>query len=118
MVECVLKEPFSACYWSGRATEDWMFSQVYAAEADWNDTYWKHEKFNQLLVQARAELNAAKRREMYVEMQRIVHNEGGVVLPLFISDVLAHSDKVGTPEVIGGNWELDGLKHAERWWFV
>lgn len=113
-----LKKPFSACYWSGRPTENWMFSQVYAAEASWNDTKWKHEKFNQLLVQARVELNEKKRREMYVEMQRIVHNEGGVVLPLFISDILAHSDKVGTPDVIAGNWELDGLKHCERWWFV
>ena len=113
-----LKKAFSACYWSGRPTEDWMFTQVYAAEAEWNDTHWKHDKFNQLLVQARAELDSQKRRELYVEMQRIVHNEGGVLLPLFISDVLAHSDKVGTPKVIGNNWELDGLKHAERWWFV
>ena len=113
-----LVKPFSACYWSGRPTENWMFSQVYAAEAEWNDTYWKHEKFNQLLVQGRAELDSKKRREIYVEMQRIIHNEGGVVLPLFISDVLAHTDKVGTPDVIGNNWELDGLKHSERWWFV
>ena len=113
-----MQKAFSACYWSGRATEDWMFSQVYAAEAPWNDTFWKHERFNELLVQARAELDKAKRREMYVEMQRIVHNEGGVCLPLFLADTMAHSDKLVVPEVIGNNWDLDGLKHAERWWFA
>ena len=113
-----MQKAFSACYWGGRPTEDWMFSQVYAADASWNDTFWKHDRFNELLVQARAELDATKRREMYVEMQRIVHDEGGVCLPLFQSDTMAHSDKVHVPDVIANNWELDGHKHAERWWFA
>ncbi len=113
-----MQKAFSACYWSGRPTENWMFSQVYAADASWNDTYWKNERFNELLVQGRAELDSAKRREIYVEMQQIVHNDGGVALPLFLSDVLAHSDKLHVPEVIGNNWELDGCKACERWWFA
>jgi len=113
-----LKKPWSACYWSGRPTENWMFSQVYAADAKWNDTYWKNESFNKLLIQGRAELNAEKRREIYVEMQQIVHNDGGVILPLFLSDVMAVNDKLGLPEQIGNAWELDGMKNAERWWFA
>ena len=95
-----------------------MFSQVYAAEASWNDTFWKHERFNELLVQARAELDKAKRREMYIEMQRIVHNEGGVCLPLFQADTIAYTDKVAVPDPIANNWELDGHKHTERWSFA
>ena len=71
-----------------------------------------------LLIQARAELDETKRRDMYVEMQQILHNDGGLILPLFLSTVFAHNDKVHVPEVIGNNWELDGLKAAERWWFV
>ena len=113
-----MKKPWVACYWSGRPTENWIFSQIYAADAAWNDTFWKHDKFNELLVQGRAELDETKRREIYVDMQRIVNGEGGVVIPLFQSDVLAHSDKVHVPEVIGNNWELDGEKNAERWWFA
>jgi len=113
-----LKKPWSACYWSGRPTENWMFSQVYASDAKWNDTYWKNESFNKLLIQGRAELNAEKRREIYVEMQQIVHNDGGVILPLFLSDVMAVNDKLGLPEQIGNAWELDGMKNAERWWFA
>ena len=113
-----MQKAFSACYWGGRPTENWIFSQVYSADASWNDTFWKHDRFNELLVQARAELDSGKRREMYVEMQRIVHNEGGVCLSLFQADTMAHSDKVFVPEVIGNNWELDGHKHAERWWFA
>lgn len=51
-------------------------------------------------------------------MQRIVNNEGGVVLPLFLSDVMALNDKLAYPEQLGNNWELDGMKNAERWWFA
>jgi peptide/nickel transport system substrate-binding protein len=113
-----MQKAFSACYWSGRPTENWIFSQIYAADASWNDTFWKHDRFNELLIQARAELDTEKRREMYVEMQRIIHNEGGVCLPLFQADTMAYSEKLHVPEVIGNNWELDGHKNAERWWFA
>ena len=63
-------------------------------------------------MQARAELDKAKRREMYVEMQRIVHNEGGICLRLFLADSMAHSDNLVVPEVIGYNWDLDGVKRV------
>ncbi|MEM7194633.1 MAG: ABC transporter substrate-binding protein [Pseudomonadota bacterium] len=113
-----MQKAWCACYWSGRPTENWMFSQVYAADASWNDTFWKHDRFNELLVQGRAELDAAKRRDIYVEMQQIVHNDGGLCLPLFQSDVMAYNDKLAVPDVVGNNWELDGGKNAERWWFA
>jgi peptide/nickel transport system substrate-binding protein len=56
-----MKEPWCAAYWSGRPTEDWMFSAGYAADASWNDTFWKHDRFNELLLAARAELDTNKR---------------------------------------------------------
>ena len=112
-----MKKPWSAVYWGGRSTEDNMFSTAYAAGADWNDSFWTHDRFNKLLVQARAELDDAKRREMYAEMQGIVSNEGGVVVPMFNNYVFAMSTKVehGT---MAGNGDLDGGKYMERWWFA
>ena len=113
-----MKKPWCACYWSGRATEDWLFSLIYAADANWNDTFWKHDRFNELLIQARAELDPKQRRSQYVEMQQILHHDGGVALPLFQSDVMAYHERLHVPEVVGANWELDGAKNAERWWFA
>ena len=110
-------KPWSAVYWGGRPTEDWMFSTAYSDGAPWNDSFWVHERFNQLLVAARAELDQAKRREMYVEMQRIVSDEGGVVIPMFANYVIAMSDKVEHDEAMAANLELDGNKGMERWWF-
>lgn len=112
-----MKKPWSMCYWSGRATADWMFSTAYAADAAWNDTFWKHERFNKLLKEARAELNEIKRREMYVECQRIVRDEGGVVIPLFGNWIEATNRRIRF-ENPAGNWEMDGQRCTERWWFV
>jgi peptide/nickel transport system substrate-binding protein len=112
-----LKKPWCAVYWSGRPTEDWMFSTAYAAGAPWNDSFWEHERFNKLLIEARAELDESKRRAMYVEMQTIVRDEGGVVVPMFNSDVKALSTKIGH-EQLGANLDLDGLRAVERWWFA
>ena len=113
-----LKHPWSASYWSGRPTEDWMFTQAYGAESNWNETHWKHEGFNKLLREARAELDQAKRREMYGEMQRLCRDEGGAVIPLFASHICAYSSKVAHADQVAGNWEMDGYKFLERWWFA
>ena len=111
-----MKKPWVMCYWSGRATADWMFSTAYAADANWNDTFWNHERFNKLLKQARAELDEKMRHELYVECQKIVRDEGGVVIPMFANHIEAANNKVRF-EQPAGNWELDGNRAGERWWF-
>lgn len=110
------KKPWCAAYWGGRSTEDMMFSTAYAKGAAWNDTNWDNIRFNELLISARAELDEKKRRGMYVEMQQLVRDEGGAVIPMFSADLAAVSDKVGHGK-LAANWELDGLRAPERWWF-
>jgi peptide/nickel transport system substrate-binding protein len=110
------KKPFVMCFWAGRPTEDWMFSQAYAKDARWNDTHWNHERFNTLLVEARAELDDGKRRTMYREMQLIVRDEGGVIVPMYANFVDARSKKTARGPALGSNYDLDGWKCIERWW--
>ncbi len=111
-----MKKPFCFCYWGGRPTEDWMFASAYAADSDWNDAYFQHDKFNKLLIEARAELNEPKRAEMYGEMQKILRDEGGTGIPMFNNWLFASSKKVIQPEVMGGDWPMDGNRALLRWW--
>ncbi|MGI9464547.1 MAG: ABC transporter substrate-binding protein, partial [Aestuariivirgaceae bacterium] len=113
-----LKKPWCACYWSGRATEDWMFNTAYEKGVPWNDSQWEHEKFNKLLLEARAELNSDKRRDLYREMQLITKDEGGVVVPMYANYVYASSKKVAHPETVGNIWTMDGARMIERWWMA
>ena len=107
---------FCMCYWSGRPSEDLMFSVAYAAGAPWNDTKWNHKHFNELLLAARAEIDNKKRAQIYAEMQQICKDEGGTLVPMFAQIVDACSDKVGHGP-ISGHMEADGQRSAERFWF-
>ncbi len=110
------KKPWCFSYWSGSASEDWMFTTAYSEGSSSMETNWKHKRFNELLKSARSELDKAKRREMYVEMQRIVRDEGGAVIPIFVNHVDASTTKVKFKNR-AKNFGLDGLRGAERWWF-
>ena len=112
-----IKSPFITSYWSGRPVEDQMFSTTYQTGVSWNESRWSHERFDKLLVEARAELDEAKRRDMYFEMQKILNEEGGSAIPMFASYVFGVADGVGLPEEIATNWDLDGERFMERWWF-
>lgn len=105
-------------YWGGRPTEDWMFSTSYAADAEWNESDWKNERFNELLVAGRSELDEDKRRDIYVEMQQICSDDGGSVVPLFNNFVHATSDKIAHEPDMASNWANDGHRYLERWWFA
>jgi len=113
-----MKVPWSASYWGGRPTADLMFTIGYKAGGNWTESHWDNPRFEELLIKGRAELDQARRREIYVEMQTIVNQEGGSVIPCFANNVDAASDKLGKSEKLAGNWELDGSRSMERWWFV
>jgi peptide/nickel transport system substrate-binding protein len=87
-------QPFSTSYWGGRPTQDQMYSTAYLSTADWNDTKFKRPDFDKLLLQARSELDEAKRKDMYRTMAMTVRDEGGVILPMFNDFVNASTKQV------------------------
>jgi len=113
-----LKKPWVACYWSGRATEDWMFSTAYEMGVPWNDTHWNNERFQKLLLLGRAELDSDKRKVIYQDMQAIMSAEGGTIVPMYANYVDAASTRLAHGPDIGNLWQMDGSRIAERWWFA
>ncbi|WP_120499006.1 ABC transporter substrate-binding protein [Roseovarius sp. EL26] len=113
-----MQKPFTAVYWNGRPVQDQMFSTAFACGAAWNDGFWCNDRFEELLIAARAELDNAKRKQMYFEIQDIVSNDGSVIIPMFANYVFATSNKISTPEITASNWDMDGERWAERWWFA
>ncbi|MEO1491720.1 MAG: ABC transporter substrate-binding protein [Pseudomonadota bacterium] len=110
-------KPWCACYWGGRPVPDLMFSTAYQSGVPWNDTAWSNERFDELLLQARSELDEGLRAEMYNEMQVILHDDGGLIAPMFASYVSAIGKNV-THGPMASNWSLDGERWTERWWFA
>ena len=50
--EVWLKEPFCLVQWGARPTPDQIFTIGYKEDAPWNESFWQHERFNELLLQA------------------------------------------------------------------
>lgn len=116
------KKPWCTCYWGGRATEDWMFASAYVADTEWNDTAWRTTpaavEFNKLVVEARGELDDNKRRALYAQCQKLIHDDGGAIVAMFANYIHAVDKKVAHTPSLAANWEFDGGKAAERWWFA
>ncbi len=108
---------FMITYWAGRAVPDQIFTTAYFSKAAWNDTHWANARFDALLLAARTELDQAKRAQIYAEMQALMRDDGGPVIPLFNNFLDGASAKVrgnlGAP-----NMELAGCRIAERCWLA
>ncbi|MCB4455222.1 ABC transporter substrate-binding protein [Leisingera sp. McT4-56] len=109
-------KPFCTSYWGGRPTQDQMFTTAYLSTADWNDTRFNNEQFDQILVAARGELDVAKRTQMYADMSTILRDEGGLICPMFNDFVEATTDKVdGFVEGIPGQVLMNGYAASKLW---
>jgi peptide/nickel transport system substrate-binding protein len=111
-----MKHPLGFGNTNPRPTVDLLFSTLYKSDAPWNEAAWKNERFDQLLLAARSEGDEAKRKQIYADMQVLVHEQGGVGIPVFISIVDAYDRRLkGYGSIpIGG---LMGYSFAEHvWW--
>jgi peptide/nickel transport system substrate-binding protein len=99
-----------------RPTADLIFSIFYHSGAEWNESAWKNERFDKLLIEARGATDEALRAEMYGEMQQLVHDHCGVAIPMFISLIDGFDKRLKglRPLPLGG---FMGYRFAEHvWW--
>lgn len=109
-----MKKPFVCGGWNTRPTTDIMLTIAYSSDAKWNDTNWRRPAFDKLLAEARATTDVAKRKELYCEAQRMIHEDGGAIIPVFANLLDAGSTKVkGLPRHPLGSL---GQGHFESTW--
>ena len=97
-----LKAPFVGSYWGGRPAATQMLAVAFQAGAPWNETHWNDPKFEKLLAEARAETDDSKRKPYIWEMQAILNERGGALIPVFRDWLDAHNEKVGGHTPHGG----------------
>ena len=98
-----------------RPSADVLLTQFFQSDAAWNESRWKNPKFDQLLLASRAETDLAKRKQMYADMQTMIHQEAGIGIPLFLASIDGHTSKLKgmSPIPLGG---LMGYAFAENVW--
>jgi len=110
-----LKAPVHFGNINPRPTPDILFSLLYSSNAPWNESQYKSEKFDKMLVEARGLLDQGKRKEIYNAMQVMVSEEAGTIIPVYLSNVDALSAKLKGLEAnpLGGQM---GYAFAEYVW--
>jgi len=110
-----MKHPLTFGNINARPSPDVIFTQFFKSDAPWNEANWKNPQFDQMLMAARGEPDEAKRKKIYGDMQVLVHNDGGICIPMFVSSIDAHTTKLkglGSIPIAG----LMGFKFAENVW--
>ena len=74
------QKPLNVTAWNMRPTANTMLSISMAGDAPWNDTFWKNDRFDQLLREVRSVNDAGLRHEMYCEMEQLAMDGTGVVV--------------------------------------
>ncbi|MCZ7483187.1 MULTISPECIES: ABC transporter substrate-binding protein [Rhizobium/Agrobacterium group] len=110
-----LKAPIHFGNINPRPTPDILFSLLYASDAPWNESQYKSEKFDKLMLEARGLLDMEKRKQIYFEMQTMIADEAGTIIPAYLTNVDAISSKLKGLEAnpLGG---MMGYAFAEYVW--
>jgi peptide/nickel transport system substrate-binding protein len=72
-----MQKPIITSGWDPRPVPDLIFGIAFASAVDYNETKWQNERFDKLMVEARSLTDFAKRKEIYDEMQLMLHEDGG-----------------------------------------
>lgn len=112
-----MKEPLNVVTWNMRPTANSQLAIQFAPGAKWNDTFWDNKRMGELLKLSLSELDLEKRHAMYCEMQTLVHNGSGMVIPAFsnINDGIANN-VMGIPNVPLG--QVGGCEWPEFVWLA
>jgi peptide/nickel transport system substrate-binding protein len=86
------KVPFGFTTWAHRPLGTMVLGLAYRTGAAWNEANWSNAEFDKLITEAEGYLDVAKRREVMAKIQRIMLDEGPVVVPLWRA-VFNYSDK-------------------------
>ena len=89
-----MKAPLGFGNINPRPSADLLLTQFFKSDAQWNESGWKNAQFDQLLVAARGQTDFDKRKQMYADMQTLVHEKGGVGIPVFITNLEGLSSKI------------------------
>ena len=110
-----LKGAFVASYWGGRPSATQMLEVAYQSQAPWNESHWRDPAFDRLLAAAQAEVDEVKRRAAIFDMQAMLTERSGTLIPCFRDWLDAHNRKVGghTPH---SGFDMDNGRIAEKAW--
>jgi len=98
-----LKCDFGITDWGSRATPVTYFNLAYTGDGPWNGSHWQDAEFDKLTHAVDQEMDPAKRKELYHQLQSILIERGPVIVPYF------------EKAVVGVSANLEGVEIPSDW---
>jgi len=86
------KVPFGFTTWSHRPLGTMVLSLAYRTGGSWNEANWSNAEFDKMITEAEGYLEVEKRRAVMAKLERIMLDEGPIVVPLW-RQVFNYTDK-------------------------
>ncbi len=103
--------PFSVSGWSGRAPATANINLALRCGAAWNESYYCNPDFDALLDEADATVDVEKRREIYCQIQRMMQEDSGYMIPFWNAEFDAYRKRVrGFDPEVGIDYRLIWLE--------
>ena len=83
-----LKRSFITSSWGGRPAGEGL-SIAYLCSTNMPETHWCNEEFDSLIAAANSTADADERRKLYQAAQKLLAEDGGVIVPAFLASLAA-----------------------------
>ena len=103
--------PFSISGWNGRIPATKNINLALRCGASWTESYYCNEKLDTLLDQVDATTDVAEKRKLYCEIQSIMQEDSGYIIPFFAASFSANRSNVHIPST----WSRAGALWREMW---
>lgn len=103
--------PFSLSGWNGRVPATVSLSLALRCGGDWNESYYCNKEFDALVDQAEATVDVEKRRQLFCQIQSIMQEESGYMIPFWNVSFRASRKRLHLPS----GWSRGGFLWHEMW---
>jgi peptide/nickel transport system substrate-binding protein len=101
-----MQKTVSATRWNERPADS-ALHEIYLSTAKWNESYYKDAGFDELLANARRELDFSKRKALYVKAQEHLYETAGTLIPYHVSKLYVMNERVSGIDAVEN--------HTIRW---
>lgn len=108
-------KPFYLSYYGSRLTQDMIYSMEFSKHSAANECFFDNDEFEKLLVEARGITDRALRNEIYGRIARIVHDQSGAIIPVFVNFLSAAGPQLKGYTSDVGNDLLNGYVASRVW---
>lgn len=83
-----LQKPIVNSAWSMRPPGEGL-AVAYTQSAKWKETRWERPDYDALLLKANTTVDPSERTQLFQQVSQLLADEGGVIIPMFVHQVLA-----------------------------